>query len=161
MADERALSLELDIQFALPVSDRLPDQASIEHWVDTVLRMEQRGGETHMTIRIVTEQEGAELNEAYRGKNGPTNVLSFPYEGVGEVIVPLLGDIVICEPVVMREAGQQGKEHEAHWCHMVVHGVLHLLGYDHLKEEEAIDMENREIKILESIGFSNPYKLGV
>jgi len=151
-------SLELDIQLAVPLSTSLPDPAHIETWVDAVLTMQGRRGEIHLTVRVVDEQEGAELNEKYRGKKGATNVLSFPFEGIDEVDLPLLGDIVICDTVVTREAAQQGKAYNAHWCHMVVHGVLHLLGYDHQEEACALKMESREIKALEILGFSDPYQ---
>lgn len=151
-------SLELDIQLAVPLSASLPDPAHIETWVNAVLTMQGHSGEIHLTVRVVDEQEGAKLNEKYRGKKGSTNVLSFPFEGVDEVDFPLLGDIVICDTVVICEATQQGKEYHAHWCHMVVHGILHLLGYDHQEEESALEMESREIKILKILGFSNPYQ---
>jgi len=151
-------SLELDIQFALPSSAPLPNPEDIETWVTVVLETQRHSGETHLTIRMVDEPEGVELNEEYRGKKGATNVLSFPYEGFDKLDIPLLGDIVICNPVIIREARQQDKKYKAHLCHMVVHGVLHLLGYDHIKEQDALVMEDCEIKILGGLGFSNPYK---
>jgi probable rRNA maturation factor len=110
-------------------------------------------------VRIVDEQESAELNEQYRHKQGPTNVLSFPFECPPGVELNLLGDLVICAPVVQREAQQQQKQELAHWAHMVVHGTLHLLGYDHLQQDEAEAMENREIRIMEDLGYSDPYRL--
>ncbi|VAW85298.1 Metal-dependent hydrolase YbeY, involved in rRNA and/or ribosome maturation and assembly [hydrothermal vent metagenome] len=153
-------SLELDVQFAVLSPTQLPDSKEIEVWVAAALKHQEHNNnsETHLTIRVVNEQEGAKLNEEYRGEKGATNVLSFPYEGFDELDIPLLGDIVICNPVIIREAGQQGKAYKAHWCHMVVHGVLHLLGYDHLNEQDALDMESREIKILGDLGFNDPYK---
>ena len=104
------------------------------------------------------EDEGAELNEAYRRKQGPTNVLSFPFEAPPGVELSLLGDIVVCAPVVAREAGEQGKILESHWAHMVVHGCLHLLGYDHMEPVEAEAMEALETEILGGLGYPNPYE---
>ncbi len=150
--------LELDIQFSVLTSASLPSPKDIETWVAVALNTQKHRSETHLTVRLVDEQEGIELNEKYRGNKGATNVLSFPYEGFDELDIPLLGDIVICNPVIIREAKQQDKEYKAHLCHMVVHGVLHLLGYDHQQEQDALDMESREIKILGGLGLSNPYK---
>ena len=109
-----------------------------------------------LTIRVVDEKESAALNGRFRHKHYPTNVLSFPYESEG-VAEPVLGDLVICAPVVMREACEQGKDPRAHWAHMVVHGVLHLLGHDHEKEAEAELMEQKEREILARLGFPDPY----
>jgi len=113
-----------------------------------------------LTLRIVDEEEGAALNSRYRGKRGPTNVLSFgvepPPEGPGGELLPL-GDLVICAAVVQREAAEQGKPARAHWAHMVVHGVLHLRGYDHETAAEAAAMEARERELLAALGFPDPY----
>ena len=149
------MSATVDVQRVVKAG---PADAEISRWVDAVLRAEQRG-EAELTVRIVDEQESAELNETYRHKPGPTNVLSFPFEAPPEVELNLLGDLVICAPLVQREAQQQHKQERVHWAHMVVHGTLHLLGYDHLQADEAEDMENREIRIMESLGFENPYRL--
>ena len=110
-----------------------------------------------LTVRIVDAAEGAELNQRWCHKPGPTNVLSFPANGEEEIAPELLGDIVICAPVVLREAEEQGKDTEAHWAHLVVHGALHLLGFDHLKEPEARAMEQLETEILIRLGYSDPY----
>ena len=115
--------------------------------------------EAEMTVRIVDEDESAELNQTYRQKSGPTNVLSFPFESPPGVELSLLGDLVICAPVVDKEAKQQGKTSQAHWAHMVVHGSLHLQGYDHIEPGDAEQMEALEIDILSRLGFSNPYEL--
>ncbi len=114
-----------------------------------------------MTLRIVAAAEGRRLNRQWRGKDKPTNVLSFP---AGEPLAPgdeavSLGDIVICAPVIRREAGEQGKTLRAHWAHMVVHGVLHLLGYDHESERDAVIMEALERELLADRGFPDPYQL--
>lgn len=117
---------------------------------------------TDVTIRIVDLDEMTELNQAYRHKKGPTNVLSFPAELPEEAAneFPILGDIVICAEVVNQEAVQQHKSPHSHWAHMVVHGIFHLLGYDHVKDDEAEEMERREIEVMQKLGFANPYKDG-
>ena len=119
-----------------------------------------------LTIRIVDEAESAELNEHYCGRAGPTNVLSFPFDlppGIDADALTempaLLGDLVICAPVVLREAAEQGKPPTAHWAHLVVHGVLHLLGHDHLEPAEATRMETLETVILRGLGFPPPYEV--
>lgn len=109
-------------------------------------------------MRIVDEGEIAALNERWRSKRGATNVLSFPFDGDHSLAPGLLGDIVICAPVVRREAEEQHKSMEAHWAHMVVHGTLHLQGHDHINAEEAKEMETLEIRILQSLGYTNPYQ---
>src|SRR5690606_500913 len=110
-----------------------------------------------LSIRIVDRDEIQALNAQYRHKNTPTNVLSFPCELPPAVDVPLLGDIVICAQVVQEEAAAQHKAELSHWAHMVVHGTLHLLGYDHMDDAEANEMESLEIEILNTLGFANPY----
>lgn len=112
-----------------------------------------------LCIRIVDEQESAELNETYRHKQGPTNVLSFPFESsIGlSIEQDYLGDIIICAPIVQREAKEQGLYYRAHWAHMIVHGILHLLGFDHIYEPDAAVMEQLEAKILAQLGYNNPY----
>ena len=126
----------------------LPSAASLKIWA-ALARGRKRGG---MTLRIVDTEEGQALNRDWRGKDYATNVLSFPFEEK-----TYLGDIIICAPVVAREAAEQGKGLRAHWAHMVVHGVLHLLGYDHLVDAEAEEMEALEQKLLQKLGFSDPY----
>lgn len=135
-----------------------PNPQQIQSWVDTAL--EELDRETEIVVRIVDEQESAQLNECYRHKLGPTNVLSFPFEmpeGLQDLEPNLLGDLVICAPVVEREALEQHKKVEHHWAHMIVHGVLHLLGYDHNDDEEAELMESKEIAILKKLKINNPY----
>ena len=109
-----------------------------------------------VTLRLVDEAESRDLNHRYRGKDRPTNVLSFPYDTEG-LDAPILGDVVICAEVVAREAGEQGKALRAHWAHMVVHGCLHLLGYDHENDRDAGEMEARETRLLGEMGFADPY----
>jgi probable rRNA maturation factor len=132
-----------------------PDQQQIQLWVDAAL--EDYDQDTEIVVRIVDEQESAELNEQYRHKSGPTNILSFPVDLPEGIELDLLGDLVICAPVVEKEALEQGKILEHHWAHIIVHGVLHLLGYDHIDDDEAELMENKEIAILNMLQINNPY----
>ena len=134
-----------------------PDEAHLQQWVDAVLKHEQHT-DAELTIRIVDEAESAELNEQYRHKQGPTNVLSFPFECPAEVELNLLGDLVICAPVVADQAKQQHKTEQAHWAHMVVHGTLHLLGYDHENSNDAEIMETKEQAIMLTLGYPDPYR---
>ena len=145
---------ELDIQRGLETG---PSDQDLQQWVDAVLDFEQHD-DAEMTIRIVDNDESAELNGQYRNKQGPTNVLSFPFECPPEVELNLLGDLVICAPVVAREASEQNKDEQAHWAHMVVHGCLHLLGYDHIDPADAEVMEGREKQILSNMGYPDPYR---
>lgn len=149
------LELDLDLQVATD-NERLPSQEDFELWVRIALRNTMNQAE--LTIRIVDEAESQTLNSSYRGKDKPTNVLSFPFEAPPEIDIPLLGDLIICAPVVELEAKQQNKSLQAHWAHMVVHGCLHLLGYDHIQDAEAEEMESLETQLVESLGFNNPYK---
>jgi len=146
--------LNLDLQLASTASD-LPDVESFRAWALAVFSREGATGE--LVIRVVDADESQTLNRQYRSMDKPTNVLSFPFEAPPEVPVNLLGDLVICAPVVAREARQQGKRPDAHWAHMVVHGALHLLGYDHENDVDAEFMEIREREILAQLGFADPY----
>lgn len=142
-------------------SASLPDRKKIRSWVDAAL--EESVQSYNCVIRIVDEQESAELNQQYRHKSGPTNILSFPFEMPGGIDpselseTSMLGDLVICAPVVEKEALEQNKKPEHHWAHIVIHGTLHLLGYDHIDEIEAEEMENKEIAILKKFYINNPY----
>jgi len=136
--------------------DSGPADTDIQAWVEAALQHEKRDN-TELTVRIVDEAESAALNSQYRGKDHATNVLSFSYDIPAEVEMNLLGDLVICAPVVQREAKEQGKTEQAHWAHMITHGVLHLLGFDHLDDAQAQRMEQREISILAELKFPNPY----
>jgi probable rRNA maturation factor len=144
--------LNLEVQIASDAPD-LPDEAAFNRWAQAALKREA----AELVIRIVDEAESAELNGRYRHKSGPTNVLSFPFEAPPGIETDLLGDLVICAPVVEREARAQGKSLTAHWAHMVVHGVLHLEGYDHIEESEAEQMESEEVAILRGLGYDHPY----
>ena len=150
------MRLELDIQ-NVSTSMQVPGRANLERWAAEVLIGRREYPE--FTIRVVDSAESATLNLRYRGKEGPTNVLSFPFQpppGLPET--GLIGDLVICAPVVEREAAEQVKTLEAHWAHMVVHGVLHLLGFDHSEEKEAERMEALEVQLLKELGFPRPYE---
>ena len=147
--------MNVDIQRQTETGQQ-PEDPEICRWVAAAFLGDDP--ETEMTVRIVDEDESAQLNQTYRHKAGPTNVLSFPFENPPGVDLPLLGDVVICAPVVEREAGEQHKAPQAHWAHMVVHGTLHLQGYDHIDAKDAEQMEQLEIGILEQLGFSNPYE---
>ena len=148
--------IELDLQLATEASD-LPAEAQLRRWVELALR--QRTADSELTIRLVDAEEGQELNRTYRHKDYATNVLSFPAEvPEGLLDIPLLGDLVICVPVVEREAREQNKALEAHWAHLVIHGCLHLLGYDHIDDEEAEEMESLERQLLAELGYPDPYR---
>ena len=153
--NHKKLELDLDLQIAID-NENLPSKKDFELWVHSALRDIMTQAE--LTIRIVDEAESQELNSNYRGKDKPTNVLSFPFEAPPEIDIPLLGDLIICAPVVELEAKQQHKSLQAHWAHMVVHGCLHLLGYDHIQDAEAEEMESLETQLVENLGFNNPYK---
>jgi probable rRNA maturation factor len=132
-----------------------PDQEQIQGWIDTALA--DLNQDTEIVVRVVDEQESARLNEQYRHKQGPTNILSFPVEVPEGIELNLLGDLVICASVLEKEAEEQRKLLTHHWAHIVVHGVLHLLGYDHIDETEAELMESKEITILKKLKINNPY----
>jgi probable rRNA maturation factor len=149
------INLDLDLQIAVEANN-LPTQAQFESWVR--IAVGQTMPEVELTIRLVEVSESQHLNHTYRGKDKPTNVLSFPFEAPAEIDLPLLGDLIICVDVVQKEAQQQDKSLEAHWAHMVIHGCLHLLGYDHIIDEEAEEMESLETQLLEHLGFTDPYK---
>jgi probable rRNA maturation factor len=136
----------------------VPPAARLTRWALAALERKARG---ELTVRVVGRGESAALNARYRGKRGPTNVLSFPGEAgaaKSRELLPL-GDVVICASVVAREAREQGKRLAAHWAHMVVHGTLHLQGYDHENARDAKRMEARELKVLRALGFPDPYSI--
>ena len=145
----------IDLQIACEQESGLPTAEQIEQWATAAVQ--PQSDEVEMTVRIVDEAESHALNLNYRGKDRPTNVLSFPFECPDEVELPLLGDLVICRQVVEREAQEQDKPLMAHWAHMVVHGSLHLLGYDHIEDDEAEEMESLETQIMTGLGFADPY----
>ena len=146
---------QIDVQYAVS-ADGIPGAELIRQWVAQALPADRAAAE--LTVRIVDEAEITALNRQYRGKDGPTNVLSFPYEQIPGMAAALLGDVVICAPVVASESVAQDKPLEAHWAHMVIHGILHLLGYDHHKDDEASRMETTETRLLAELGYASPYE---
>jgi probable rRNA maturation factor len=156
------IRLDVAVGYAAPRTG-VPAATSFRRWVAAALKGRIR--EADVAIRIVGEDEGRALNRHYRGKDYATNVLSFPGELPEDVklpkgvTMPLLGDIVLCAPVVAREAREQGKSSNAHYAHLTVHGVLHLLGMDHQDEREAECMEQLEREILAELGIGDPYRI--
>ncbi|HJN52729.1 MAG: rRNA maturation RNase YbeY [Pseudomonadales bacterium] len=134
----------------------VPDDEEFERWADVALRAVKK--DAALCIRIADDNETTELNEKYRHGTGLTNVLSFPCEILDEAGVCLLGDIVICASVVRREAEEQHKMETAHWAHMVLHGILHLLGHDHQNSKDGQVMERMEVELLHQLGFADPYQ---
>ncbi|MCW8090704.1 rRNA maturation RNase YbeY [Alteromonas sp. ASW11-130] len=135
----------------------LPSVADVEKWVSLVLN-HLKVGQQELTVRFVENDESQALNSTYRGKEKPTNVLSFPFEAPPGVTLNLLGDLVICVPVIEQEAHEQNKKIPHHYAHMIVHGTLHLLGYDHIDDDQAETMEALEIHILSQLGIDDPYQ---
>lgn len=148
------MSIVLDLQIATTATN-IPSEASLLRVLTAAVSPFQE--EAEVTIRIVDEAESQQLNFDYREKDKPTNVLSFPFQAPPGIELPLLGDLVICAQVVAREAEEQNKPLEAHWAHMVIHGSLHLLGFDHINDADAEEMEAEEVQILQDLGYANPY----
>jgi probable rRNA maturation factor len=144
------------VGYAVPRTG-IPAATSFRRWVDAALRGAKRRKATELSIRIVDTAEGRALNRDYRGKDYATNVLSFEAELPPGVKLPLIGDLAICAPVVAREAAEQGKRERDHWAHLTVHGVLHLLGYDHIEDADAEVMEALETRVLADLGIADPY----
>ena len=151
------IHLDVAVNYAAPRAG-VPAAVSFRKWVAAALKGRIR--EADLAIRIVDEREGQALNRHYRGKDYATNVLSFPAELPEGVKLPLLGDRVICAPVVAREAAEQGKPVAAHYAHLTVHGVLHLLGWDHEHDKDAEAMEQLEREVLAELGLPDPYAAG-
>lgn len=154
------MQVQVDIEIA-SASQQIPDSTLIEQWIGAALAQVEsfNRADAEVSLYIVDEDEGQSLNQQYRAKDYPTNVLSFPADLPEELNLPLLGDLVVCAPVVEREALEQQKTLTAHWAHMLVHGTLHLLGFDHIDDDEAEAMEALETRILTSLGFDAPYAL--
>ena len=145
----------LDIQIATEYRD-YPSEQQFQLWVDTVLK--DANVDSEIVIRLIDNEESAELNQQYRHKVGPTNILSFPFEAPEGIEMDLLGDLAVCAPLIAEEARQQGKPLLHHWAHITIHGVLHLLGYDHIENGEADEMETLEIALLSQLNIPNPYQ---
>jgi probable rRNA maturation factor len=148
------MAILVELQLASE-ADEIPPGSRFQRWAEAAL--EGRRDDAELVVRVVDEAESQQLNRDYRGMDKPTNVLSFPFEAPPGVDMDLIGDLVICAPVVQREAVEQGKSAEAHWAHMTVHGVLHLLGYDHIEDDQADEMEALERRILAGLHFPDPY----
>ncbi|MFB9133519.1 rRNA maturation RNase YbeY [Vibrio olivae] len=149
------MSIELDLQLAVETELGLPQSDQVQRWLEAAILPIK--DEAEVTVRIVDSEESQSLNRDYRGKDKPTNVLSFPFEAPPGIELSLLGDLVICRQVVEKEADEQQKPLISHWAHMVVHGSLHLLGYDHIEDDDAEVMESLESKIMQEMGFDDPY----
>lgn len=153
--------IDVDLQVALesPEQDTVPSENVLQTWVEAAIGNIKPDAE--LSIRIVEASESQSLNHQYRGKDKPTNVLSFPFEIPEELAgleeISLIGDLVVCHDIVISEAEQQGKPLEHHYAHMIIHGCLHLLGFDHINEDEATEMESLEIDILSHLNIPNPY----
>ena len=148
MNSKKTPSLSLAVQYA-SAAQNLPTRAQLRRWVKAALRRDAA-----MTLRIVDEAEGRELNRAYRGKDYATNVLTFVYDDS----TLLAGDVVICAPVVEREAREQGKDLVAHYAHLAIHAALHLQGYDHENDSDATEMETLEVDVMLKLRYPNPYQ---
>ncbi|MEE8210435.1 MAG: rRNA maturation RNase YbeY [Acidiferrobacterales bacterium] len=149
------MKLRVNVQYA-STAPGLPDEASITRWARTALAGPDQD-EVEIGVRIVDEDEITQMNRRFRNETGSTNVLAFPFGKTPEVQSNLLGDIVICAPVVRREARAQNKQISAHWAHMVVHAIMHLRGYDHRTPGDAHIMEGIETHVLKRLGFPDPY----
>lgn len=153
--------VDIDLQLA-STAPALPAAADFQRWARAALQGAQHGKASEITVRIVDEEEGRQLNRDYRERDYATNVLSFPSELpdflLAELDVQPLGDLVICAAVVAREAAEQNKAVHAHWAHLTVHGVLHLLGFDHIEDSAAETMEALETRVLAGLGIADPYQ---
>ncbi|WP_373019516.1 rRNA maturation RNase YbeY [Thiomicrorhabdus sp.] len=153
--------VEVDLQWGID-PQKIPTLEQCEEWVQASLVGDLANEANELTVRIVDEEESRTLNRDYRGMDKSTNVLSFEFENppglldLGEAL-PYLGDLVICAEVVAKEAAEQNKSLEEHWAHMIVHGTLHLQGYDHIEDDEAEEMEALEVEIMQGLGYANPY----
>lgn len=154
--------MKVNVQHALESGQcHLPSDAQFEQWVELACRSCEPA---LVSIQIVDEQQSAHYNDVYRQKTGPTNILSFPYQAPeffpdSDTLDKELGDLVVCAPLVEQEAKQQAKQILDHWAHLIVHGCLHLQGFDHIEEAQAQEMEQREEKLLSEIGIASPYQV--
>lgn len=150
----------IDLQIATDEAlESYPSLELMTKWATVALKTGGRNKDSEITIRMVNSEEIHQLNSTYRHVDRPTNILSFPFELPEEVEdLPLLGDLVVCKEVLERECKEQNKTLEEHFAHLIVHGCLHLIGYDHIEEEDAKEMEPLEIKAMEELGYDNPYK---
>ncbi len=150
------MSIRVQLQYGAVERDAVPEAAHFRRWVTAALEGRRDSGE--VVIRLVDEAESEQLNQTFRHKTGSTNVLSFPFHAPPPVVSELIGDLAICVPLARSEARQLAKDELAHWAHLVVHGVLHLLGFDHQNEADARRMEGLESELLSALGFPDPYR---
>ena len=148
------MNIDVDLQIA-STAEEIPSEREFVTWVTCALKQYKKAFE--LTVRIVEIEESQHLNLQYRHKDKPTNVLSFPFDVPAEVDLNLLGDLIICADIVKKEAEEQHKNLKDHWAHLVIHGCLHLLGYDHITNDEAEEMESLEIALLAQLGIPDPY----
>jgi probable rRNA maturation factor len=149
--------LDVAVGYATASRKGVPAPASFRRWVEAALKGARRRKATEVAIRIVDAEEGQALNLQYRGRDYATNVLSFEADLPPGIDLPLIGDLVICAPVVAREAAEQAKKPNDHWAHLTIHGTLHLLGFDHIEDAEAEEMEALETRVLAGLGIADPY----
>ena len=152
--------MRITLQLACEQTGDLPPRRDVSRWANAAARCSGAvvPAGTELCVRIVDAEEGAQLNREFRGKRGPTNVLSFPFEQPPGAHLPLLGDVAVCAPVVRREASEQHKSVTAHFAHMTVHATLHLLGHDHQDDAAAQAMEALETRVMTRLGFDDPYQ---
>jgi probable rRNA maturation factor len=152
------MKADVDLQVAVEDAGGIPEASTLEKWAEAALEAGGRSEDAELTVRVVGEDEIHALNRDYRHVDRTTNILSFPFECPPEVKLPLIGDLVICMSVLRREAKEQNKTLDEHFAHLVVHGCLHLIGYDHIEPADAAVMEPLEIKALAALGYDNPYR---
>lgn len=152
------MNVTVELQNASLDQDGLPSEETLETWAQKALEIGGRTADAELTVRLVEPQEIQSLNALYRHIDKPTNILSFPFECPEEVELPLIGDLIVCMQVLRREAEEQGKSVEEHFAHLIVHGCLHLIGFDHIEPEDAKIMEPLEVKAVMALGYDNPYK---
>jgi len=149
--------INITVQYIVTDKSVCPDEAQLSEWANSAnININKK---VELTIRIVEEAESSELNQRYRNKNSATNVLAFPFDDDVGGELSLLGDLVICAQIIVAEAEQQSKTEMEHWAHIVIHGVLHLQGLDHISSQQAEEMEFLETKILKTLGYKNPYQV--
>lgn len=151
------MNVNIDLQVAIDPKESLPDIDELTLWAKSALIGADYHKDSEITVRIVAPDEIQELNREYRHKDCPTNILSFPFECPDVIDLPLLGDLIICDEIVRNEAKVQEKTYKEHFAHLIVHGCLHLLGYDHIEAKDAAKMEPLEVKIITKLGYPDPY----
>ena len=154
------MTIQIDYQYRVDDKTRCPNAECFTSWIHHTCQqvLKQSSEKIELCVVIVDQKSGAQLNFQYRQKTGATNILSFNYPNASAELFPLIGDLVFCRDVILDEAAEQHKSIEAHWAHLTIHGMLHLLGYDHQTEGEAKIMEQLEVEILASLGYNNPYE---